>query len=233
MILRWLISFSLVAGLSGATLTGKVELSGSQDPSVRRDRNYSGVVVWLEPVGKLSRPSPVKVDMVQKNKTFVPHVLAIPVGSTVSFPNFDPIFHNAFSNYNGQVFDVGLYPPGTTRSIVFRKAGIVRVFCNIHPSMSAVIVVLDSANYAVTNRAGTYSLKDVPPGQYTLHVFHERATDATLQALSRRITMGSSDETAPLLTVSETGYVMTPHVNKYGKEYPPAEDMLGYPAPKR
>jgi len=230
---RWLISFSLAtAGLWGATLTGKVELSGSQDPSVRKDRNYAGVVVWLERVGAVSRPAPIKTEMIQKNKTFLPHVLAIPVGSTVSFPNYDPIFHNAFSNYSGQVFDVGLYPPGTTRNVAFRKAGIVRVFCNIHPAMSALIVVLDSSYYAVTNRAGAFTLRDVPPGQYSLHVFHERATDDVLKALSRRISV-SEDETLPPPGVSETGYVMTPHSNKFGKEYPPTEDMLGYPAPKR
>lgn len=212
---------------------GKVELSGSQDPSVRKDRNYSGVVIWLEHVGAISRFTPVRTEMVQKHKTFLPHVLAIPVGSTVSFPNYDPIFHNAFSNYNGQVFDVGLYPPGTTRNVVFKRSGIVRVFCNIHPSMSAVIIVLDSPYYAVTNRAGAFTLQDVPPGQYTLHVFHERATESTLNALSRRITIGDSGETLPPISVSETGHVQTPHMNKFGKEYPPSEDMLGYPVSKR
>ena len=70
--------------------------------------------------------------MVQKDKTFTPHVLAIPVGATVEFPNFDPIFHNAFSNYDGKTFDLGLYAPGTSKSVVFSRPGIVRVFCNIH-----------------------------------------------------------------------------------------------------
>lgn len=116
-----------------------------KDPSVRKHSDFSGVVVWLDPVaGAPPWPKPRTAEMVQRAKRFIPHVLAITVGSTADFPNYDPIFHNAFSNYDGQVFDVGLYPPGTTRSVPFRKEGIVRIFCDIHPTMSAIIVVLRS-----------------------------------------------------------------------------------------
>ena len=92
-------------------------------------------MVWLEPVRRrcLSCPKPARAEMIQKGKTFSPHVLAVTLGTVVDFPNYDPIFHNAFSNYDGQIFDIGLYPPGTTRSIAFRREGVVRVFCNIHP----------------------------------------------------------------------------------------------------
>src|SRR5204863_367127 len=109
-------------------------------PSVRKE-NYSGVVVWLDPQVAMP-PAPGQARMLQKDKTFIPHVLPITVGTTVDFPNADPIFHNAFSNYNGQLFDIGLYAPGSSRSVRFKSAGIVRVFCNIHANMSAVIVVL-------------------------------------------------------------------------------------------
>ena len=88
--------------------------------------------------------------MRQKNKTFSPHILAISAGTFVDFPNDDPIFHNAFSSYSGEIFDVGLYAPGTSRSVQFSRAGIVRVFCNIHSSMSAVIVVLPTPYFATT-----------------------------------------------------------------------------------
>ena len=111
-----------------ATVSGRVELVLSHDPNVRKHPDYSGVVVWLEPLSGapvLSVTAP-HAEMIQKNKTFTPHVLAITVGTTVDFPNYDPIFHNAFSNYNGQIFDIGLYPPGTTRSIAFRREGVVR-----------------------------------------------------------------------------------------------------------
>ena len=100
--------------------------------------------------------------MVQKDKTFTPHILAVPVGATVDFPNFDPIFHNAFSNYDGQVFDVGLYPPGTSRSVRFSRPGVVRVFCNIHASMSAVIAVLATPYFDTSKRDGKFEIRDVP-----------------------------------------------------------------------
>ncbi len=80
--------------------------------------------------------------MLQKNKMFTPHILPIVAGTAVDFPNSDPIFHNAFSSYDGQIFDVGLYPPGSSKSVRFGRPGVVRVFCNIHPAMSAIILVL-------------------------------------------------------------------------------------------
>jgi hypothetical protein len=172
--------------------------------------------------------------MVQKDKTFRPHVLAIPVGSSVDFPNYDPIFHNAFSNYSGQLFDVGLYPPGSTRRVLFRREGVVRVFCNIHPSMSALIVVLRSPYYTVTRNDGSWSIPNVPSGTYTLHVFHERATDAALQALTRKVVIDGEDTSAIKLSISESGYLQTPHKNKYGKDYPPVtEDFSTYPGAKK
>jgi plastocyanin len=212
---------ALAAGLNGATVHGRVEIVSSKDPGVRKHSDFSGVVVWLDPVsGALPVPQPRKAEMVQRGKRFTPHVLAITVGSTVDFPNLDPIFHNAFSNYDGQVFDVGLYPPGTTRSVPFRKEGIVRIFCDIHPTMSAIIVVLRSPYYAVSGRDGAFSIAGVPEGSYRLHVFHERATEQTLKALERTIEV-SGDVTLPKITVSESGYLVLPHKNKFGKDYPP------------
>src|SRR5262245_23084905 len=118
---------------------GTVELVKSRDPEVRNHRKFSGVVGWLEPIGRPSPTVPASrplAIMSQKMEAFTPHVLAIPAGSSVDFPNFDPIFHNAFSSYSGQVFDVGLYPPGRSRTVTFKREGVVRVFCNIHSTMS-------------------------------------------------------------------------------------------------
>jgi plastocyanin len=221
----------LALTLQAATVTGRVELTSSQDPNVRKHQDYSGVVVWLYPTsGATAVPvASHHAEMVQKNKTFLPHILAITVGTTVDFPNHDPIFHNAFSNYNGQVFDVALYPPGTSKSIAFRREGVVRVFCNIHPSMSAVIVVLRSPYFTVSDKRGSLRFADVPPGSYQLHVFHERATDETLAALTRTVDVPASGLDLPLISVSESGYLQLPHKNKYGKEYPPVIDSNGYP----
>lgn len=214
-----------------ATVSGRVELVSSKDPNVRKHQDYSGVVVWLEPVSAAAPAMSTKTrhaEMLQKNKTFLPHVLAITVGTVVDFPNLDPIFHNAFSNYNGQIFDLALYPPGTTKSIAFRREGVVRVFCNIHPAMSAVIVVLKSPYFAVSDKRGSVQIADVPAGSYRLRVFHERATEHTLADLTRTIEVPEGGVQFPAIPVSESGYLQLPHKNKYGKDYPPVSESGGY-----
>ncbi|HZT32143.1 MAG TPA: hypothetical protein VFA33_19800 [Bryobacteraceae bacterium] len=229
----WRICFSLpwLLPASGATVTGSVELTDSREAAVRKHRDFSAVVVWLEPADGQARAAlrldPVRARMVQKDKRFSPHILAVPRGSTVDFPNFDPIFHNAFSNFSGQVFDIGLYPPGTNRTVTFQRSGIVRVFCNIHPTMSAVIVVLNTPWYAVTRASGEYEIHNVPAGEYRLRVFHERATEDRLRALERRVEVDGSPVALPPLLISETGYLPTPHKNKYGRDYPPVPDDHG------
>lgn len=236
--MTWLlrISFSCAAActLHAAAVSGRVELSDSH--ILRKLRGYSGVVVSLWPAGAAAIPAavPHHATMAQRNKAFQPHVLAIQVGTTVNFPNYDPIYHNAFSNYDGQVFDVSLYPPGTSRSVLFRRAGIVRVFCNIHSAMSAVIVVLPTPYFANTGADGAFEIANVPPGTYTLHVFHERATPATLAKLERRIEISGQDVALGKVAISETGYIPIPHRNKYGQDYPPEpSDGLPYPGERK
>jgi plastocyanin len=223
----WLIFFSLTAAAHAATVSGRVELVNSKDASVRRHKAYAGVVVWLEPVnGAAPAARPRRVSIVQKDKRFTPHVTAIPVGSTVSFPNDDPVFHNAFSNFDGQPFDVGLYPPGTSRSVTFTRPGIVRVFCNIHSTMSAIIAVLPSPWFAVTQESGTFTIPNVPPGDYDFRVIHERALPDKLKAIARRISLSEDGLVLPLLSISEAGYIPAAHLNKYGRQYPPADDSV-------
>jgi plastocyanin len=219
-----LISFSLTFQLAAATVTGRVELKESRDPAVRTKANYSGIVVSLLPVDKVPALPQAHATIRQKDKTFIPHILAITAGTVVDFPNNDPIFHNAFSLYNGQVFDLTLYPPGSTRSVRFTRPGVVRVFCNIHASMSAVIVVLKTPYFAVSKRDGTFAIPDVPPGGYEMSVFHERATDAALRALEQHLTVEPSDLELPTIPVSESGYLPAPHTNKYGQPYPRSKD---------
>lgn len=222
--------------LAAGNVTGRVELRDSKDVSVRKKMDFSGVVSWLEPVnGKPSLPAASHARMVQKEKTFSPHILAIPMGTTVDFPNSDPIFHNAFSNYDGKVFDIGLYPPGSSRSVVFSRAGIVRVFCNIHATMSAVIAVLDTPYFDTTKKDGSFEFPSVPAGEYRLRIFHERATAATLDGLSRRVVVnGTESLTLPPIPISESGYLPIPHLNKFGREYSAAPDERGvYPAVRK
>jgi plastocyanin len=218
MIWRWVISFNLAAACCvtacAATISGRVELSESKD--------RSGAVVWLTPLaGKPPDTPPQTVSMAHQHKTFVPHVLAVRTGSKVRFPNLDPFYHNAFSNYDGKIFDIGLHPPGSSREVTFDRPGIVRLFCNIHPTMSAVIVVLDTPWFAVSNAPGSFRVVDVPPGEYGLKVFYERALPETLGKLDRHVAVGPDDLTLPDLRIVEAGYVAPPHKNKYGKDYPP------------
>ena len=225
MILLWFIfSKLLIAAAPGAsTLSGQVELADSRETSVSKQKDYSGIVVWLEPLGK---PAPIakarNFTMVQKNKRFMPHVLVVPIGSTVDFPNSDPIFHNAFSNFSGQPFDTGLYPPGTSRKIRFRREGVVRVFCNIHSNMSAVVIVVNTPYFAKTGKDGQFKLENVPPGEYKLAVWHERAAQKTLDSLQQKITV-DGDRKLPQISISESGYLEVPHKNKQGQDYPPAD----------
>jgi plastocyanin len=234
MTLRWLICFSAsLLPLCAAAVSGRVELRDSRYAAVRNHHDSSGVVIALTPLEATAMPLPGKhAVMLQKDKTFSPHVLAIQAGSLVEFPNADPIFHNAFSSYNGQVFDIGLYPPGTTRSVRFARPGVVRVFCNIHASMSALIVVIASPYFATTKQDGTFNIADVPPGQYNLSVFHERASEAALAELSRKITVGPDGASLPDVLISEAGYLSIPHKNKYGHDYPADSRDPAYPGTK-
>ena len=220
----------LALRLTAATVTGHVDLSDSRDSAVKKDKNFSGVVVWLEPVGAPATSLPhMHAVMQQKGKKFVPHVLAISEGSSVDFPNLDPIFHSAFSNFEGQIFDIALYAPGSSRTVRFERPGIVRVFCNIHPTMSAVIVVVDSKHFDITKDDGSYTLANVAPGKYTLHFFHERAPPETLDRLVRPISIAQPRVELAAVTVSEAGYLPLAHKNKYGRPYPvPADEARPY-----
>jgi len=237
MIWQWLTcSSALAVAAAAATLTGSVALVDSAERGVKKRRDYSGVVAWLEPLdGAAPAPAgrPLRATMVQRNKTFLPHMLAVQVGTAVDFPNQDPIFHNAFSNYDGQLFDVHLYAPQTTRRVVFRRPGMVRVFCNIHATMSAVIAVLPTPYFAVTGPNGRFSIQ-APAGAYRLRLWHERGQEETLGSLARQVNLAESGLALPEISVSEQGYLATPHKNKYGRDYPPAPDQhVFYPGGRR
>lgn len=209
-------------------VSGEVRLV-SDSPS-KRLKDFSGVAVWLSAPGKTPGETPAKhARMLQQDKTFTPHLLVVEMGATVDFPNLDPIFHNAFSNFNGQIFDIGLYAPGSSRSVQFRRPGIVRVFCNIHPSMSAIIVVADSSYFAITRKDGSFTIPDVPPGAYKMHFFHERATPENLARLITPISVTAGTLKLQAVSISETGYLPVAHKNKYGRDYPAnADGQAGY-----
>jgi plastocyanin len=219
-------SLLALAPASAAEITGQFRLTDARGVALR---SAEGVAAWLEPVqGRAPIPASGTHTITQKGKRFSPHVSVVPVGTLVDLPNYDPIFHNAFSNFAGQPFDTGLYAPGTTHKVRFQREGIVRVFCNIHATMSAVIVVVPSPWYAVAGASGAFRISEVPAGEYVFKVWHERATEPILKAFERRITVGVN-VAIPLVEISEDGFVAVPHVNKYGKPYgkPPEDQAYG------
>ena len=132
-------------------------------------------VVYLESAPSLAFPDvePQRATLDQRNETFVPHVLAITVGTTVDFPNSDRVYHNVFSLRGPKPFDLGRYAAGRSRAVRFDRPGIVRVFCEIHSHMSAFILVFNHRYFAVAAADGRYQIARVPPGRYTLVAWNE------------------------------------------------------------
>jgi len=155
--------------------------------------------------------------LVQKNKSFQPHLLIVPVGSTIEFPNEDPFFHNVFSLFNGKRFDLGLYEAGSTRRVTFDRPGICYIFCNIHPEMSAVIIVMDTPYYGVSDARGLIAIPGVPPGRYNAVVWQERADPDALRGLSREVTITPGAYSLGTLRLREAPLLA--HKNKYGADY--------------
>jgi plastocyanin len=197
--------------------------------AARQTKDNSNVVIWLtsadefgDPVQPARTVAPRQAPVViQRNKTFEPHVLVIPVGTTVQFPNRDPFFHNVFSLFNGRRFDLGLYEGGASNSAHFDHTGISFLFCNIHPEMSAAVVVLNTPYYALSDRAGRVAIPGVPDGHYRLHTWYERSTPEELRKLEREIVISSASRTLEPLHVVDTGNPMLAHKNKYNQDYTP------------
>jgi plastocyanin len=145
---------------------------GSTDTEDRLAFERTHVVIYLE--GDHASP-PVKASIEQKERQFLPDVVVIPSGSSVSFPNMDPIFHNVFSLSKPKTFDLGNYPKGQTRLVTFPKPGIVFVNCRLHPNMTATVVVSPNQWNAIPGPSGEFALHDVPPGRYTIVAWHKTA----------------------------------------------------------
>jgi plastocyanin len=141
-------------------------------------RPAADVVVWLD-APAAPRPTEGHFVIEQRNMQFVPRVLAAPVGATVELPNYDRIFHNVFSFTNGKPFDLGVYPTGATKRITLDRPAINRLYCNIHPHMAAYIVAVDTPYYAMTGKAGAFTLAAVPTGRYTYHAWRSGAETLT------------------------------------------------------
>jgi plastocyanin len=190
------------------------------------------VVVWLSPDQPATPAAKLPhVRLTQKNKSFDPHLLVIPVGTIVEFPNRDPFFHNVFSLFEGKRFDLGLYEAGSTREVTFSKPGISFIFCNIHAEMSAVIMALETPYFGISNQHGDVVIPSVPVGHYTMKVWYEDALPETLNSLTRDLTVSASTSTLGILRIATVGLPHS-HKNKYGRDYdPPVPDDPAYQHP--
>jgi plastocyanin len=153
-----------------------VEL-GKDAPEDPLEFERSRVVIYLEgsSAAGSSPAGPANFTIEQLNRRFTPDLVVLPVGSTVSFPNMDPIFHNIFSLSKAKSFDLGSYDKGKTREVVFPKPGVVDIYCHLHPNMAATIVVTPNRWYTRSDKSGQYRIEDVPPGKYTVVAWHKSA----------------------------------------------------------
>lgn len=175
------------------SLTGTMQIDG-------RSAGGAFGLITLEPVdGKWKPRTPKHVVLEQRNREFLPHVMAVSVGSTVSFPNFDPVFHNVFSTSPSSPFDLGLYKAGEAREFTFQKEGIIRLACNLHANMTAFIAVVSAPAYVVTDDGGRFAFRHLAPGRYRLKAWSERSKgpitqDIAIKAGRNSVNVGVADD---------------------------------------
>src|SRR5262245_46914034 len=221
------IGFVILAGLlvtpNGQAQTpapGTVQVNGRINILEKNNKpspDLDDAVLYLEgPVAAATAAQPVTVEIAITDKTYAPHVVVVPVGSSVRFPNHDPFNHNVFSASEPNSFDLGLYGRGAARSQTFAHPGLVRVFCNIHPRMVAYVQVMANRYFTQPGTDGSFRFANVPPGTYRLHVWHGRIPAEVVQ----EITAGNSIDESLEIALDARGYRWEPHRNKFGKDYP-------------
>ena len=204
-ILGLMIYLTVASVASAGTISGIVQLNG---------RGAHEVIVYLEGVkGKF--PTPKKpVTMVQEGKIFMPTRLPILKGSTVSLPNKDKVFHNAFSISAARPFNLGSYGPGESPSVKFKNPGIVDIFCDMHEQMYAVIIVLEHPFFSLTDREGRYTIVDVPAGTYEVKTWKSRS-----EIESRKVTVveGTFNFHETILSLQDD--LLLKHLSFIGKRF--------------
>jgi plastocyanin len=214
-VLASLLVMSLSAGVAGAQGQSAVTVTGNLsilDKGGKRATDVAQAVIWLEgpglPAGRATR-----AEINTHSKQFLPRVLAVPVGSSVAFPNHDPFDHNVFSQSEAATFDLGLYGRGETRTAQFASPGIVRVYCNVHAAMSAYVLVQLGSHFTQPGADGSFTLAGVPSGSFTIHAWHERGGH---QVLELEVEPRMSPVT---MRLDASGWKPQKHLNKFGKPY--------------
>ena len=208
-----LVSLALAAPAGAGELRGRVEVV---DKGGKRAADLADAVVWVE--GPRVKPQPSSATVTMKGKAFVPRVVVVPVGGTVDFPNLDPIFHNVFSVSGENRFDLDLYKKPKSGTWTPRHPGLVRVFCNIHPQMSAYVLVRDNPFWARPAADGSFEIAGLPAGRWVVKAWHERAGEA-----QQPVTVPEEGVLGVSLTLDASKWKRAPHKNKFGKDYEAGE----------
>ena len=183
---------------------------------VTRPNDVQAGAVLVYVVGFDEKPPVTSVAVKQVGKRFVPDLIAVTAGGTVSFPNGDPFLHNVFSPTNDRTFDLGSFKRGEARSRTFPKRGVVDVYCNIHPEMSATLVILPNTRFALADAAGRFQIDHVPAGTWSVFAFSRRA----VQPVSAKVTVGADGVVEANFKLDEVQREFK-HQNKYGEKYRP------------
>jgi hypothetical protein len=232
----WALLMGLFAPLlhgQGVEVSGKilmpppVQPAGKKHQEPRDPSSAANVVVWLSPLkpGALPPVMPARQTpyrLVQKDKMFTPHLLVVPTGSQVEFPNQDPFFHNVFSLFNGKRFDLGLYESGTSRSVRFDREGVSYIFCNIHPEMGAIVLALSTPYYGTSGENGVVTLHNVPPGTYRLNVWSENGQLANPGDSQRIVQVSAEAVHLGDIALQATTDSLANHKNMFGEDYQPS-----------
>lgn len=191
-----------------AAVSGKLVIT---DKGGKLARDVNSAILWLEAPGPVA---PRRVEISTSKKTFAPRVVVVTTGSTVAFPNHDPFNHNVFSLAEEGPFDLGLYGRNEVRSATFERPGVIRVYCNVHAQMSAIVVVRDGPHFTQPAVDGAFEIAGVPQGRYVLRAWHERGGET-----SRTIDVPAGGVRDLTLALDASGYKLRPHLNKLGRPY--------------
>lgn len=205
---------TLAGGLAGQGVTVRGSLT-VLDRDNRAARDVAEAVVWLVRQAPAAAARPDTAEIITDRREFRPRIAVVTPGDAVTFPNRDGFNHNVFSLSEEAPFDLGLYGRNQARAVTFPRPGIVRVYCNVHASMSAFVVVVPEALFARPDADGSFRIASVPPGRYTLHAWHERGAQVGQQDLV--VTARAPEAIA--LTLDASGFRPQQHTNKYGQPY--------------